>query len=382
MNRKILFIILTAFILFVPFLKVQAVILTPDNPFKRFRVEISFIEPTNIFITHSNIDRVSVNMRTLVAVGTVVLENNAALKSASDAIYLEYFTDTSTTTVKVPVSFVQTSTNTYSFVTSPVVVSNTNNTVYYKIVAEDSNGKFGYYPDSSTYITAGLYPTEQKSIGTDGGTLLLQSGDQTRGDSSITFLGSALLTEQDFLMQELYPTDPLPSVDNLNPIITYYLSPQNFTVTTRALMPSITLYYGDMPPNNNNIDVKWFNGSSWQSVSFANDTEKRTVTVNLSQTNTEFGYYAIFEKVKLTDNDYRPVERAFMPGEKIIFRNLKTGDSVTIFNLKGQPIKTLATAPFEWDGRTTSGGYAESGSYIYQIKVEGRVVSGSLAFVR
>lgn len=71
-----------------------------------------------------------------------------------------------------------------------------------------------------------------------------------------------------------------------------------------------------------------------------------------------------------------------MPGEKITFRGLKEGDTVTIFNLKGQPIKTLATAPFEWDGRTNSGGYAESGSYIYQIKVEGRVVSGSLAFVR
>jgi flagellar hook assembly protein FlgD len=75
-----------------------------------------------------------------------------------------------------------------------------------------------------------------------------------------------------------------------------------------------------------------------------------------------------------------------MPGGKVRFNNLKDGDSVAIYNLKGKLIKKLVPksmeAFVEWDGTSDKGGYVESGSYIYQVKADGKIISGSLAFVR
>jgi hypothetical protein len=142
------------------------------------------------------------------------------------------------------------------------------------------------------------------------------------------------------------------------------------------------MYYGDLPPNINNIEVRWLDGTTWQKVNFTNDTNMRTVTVNLALTNTKLGYYAIFEKSNLTDNDYRPEYRVFKFGEKIVFRNLQAGDTVTILDINARQVRKLTAPPFEWDGKKDNGSYAESGSYIYQIKVDGKIISGTVVFVK
>ena len=132
----------------------------------------------------------------------------------------------------------------------------------------------------------------------------------------------------------------------------------------------------------NNIEVKWLNGTVWENVNFTNDTGMRTVTVNLPLTNTKLGYYAIFDKLPLGDSDYRPSHRVLRFGESLKFRNLEKGDIVTILDISGRSIRKLTKVFFEWDGRKDNGSYAESGSYIYQIKAKGKIISGSTVFVR
>jgi hypothetical protein len=222
-----------------------------------------------------------------------------------------------------------------------------------------------------------------QSIGTEGGVLTLQSGDQRRGNTSNVFAPGALLSAANFRIKELHSSETLPYAGNLQPIIAYEFTPADIIVNSPALMPSITLYYGDMAlANLNNMEVRWLNGTKWEKVNFTNDTDMRTVTVNLALTGTKMGYYAIFVKTPLTDNDYRPEYRVFKFGEKLAFRNLDAGDTVTIFAINGRRVRKLSSPPFEWDGRKDGGSYAESGSYIYQIKVDGKIISGSVAFVR
>ena len=382
MNKKILFTILM--FLFISCAIAGAQIFAYPQK-KIFRAEVSFEEAGNIVsILHLPIERVSVNMRTLVATGTVVLAGeDVQLHSApGEALKIEYYTDSELSPVFSSVTFQKTSGDTYTFVTDPIIVDNSTDFIYYRIIAKTQDGSIGKFPEDETFISANLTQMKLKKIGPEGGTAVLQSGDQTRGDTYERFMPDSLLTTNNFRIKELYTTDSIPLVGSLQPIIVYEFTPADISVNNPSLMPTISLYYGDLPPNNNNIEVKWLNGSGWQNVSFTNDTDKRTVTVNLSLTSTKLGYYGVFNKTALTDNDYRPEFRLLKFGEKMQFRNLQSGDVVTIFNLNGQQIRRITAAPFEWDGRRDSGGYAESGSYIYQIKVSGKIISGSIAFVR
>ncbi len=68
---------------------------------------------------------------------------------------------------------------------------------------------------------------------------------------------------------------------------------------------------------------------------------------------------------------------------------MKDGDVVKIYTVNGKKIAELTTGDavegFEWKGRkgtNNSGDWAESGTYVYQIKLKkGEVISGTIAFV-
>jgi hypothetical protein len=345
---------------------------------------VSFIgSNTTVSVFHIPIERVSVNMRTLVATWTVVLNGVEELSSEQgEAIIVQYYTNDDATVKTSSATYQKISDNTYSFVTDPILIDVSSDYIYYRISAKASDGTIGRFPPDDSFAEANLRQMKSQLVETTGGSLVLQSGDQRRGNTLKSFASGALLSASNFRIKELYTSESLPYIGSLRPIIAYEFTPADIVVNSQALMPTITLYYGDLPPNMNNIEVRWLNGSTWQNVNFTNDTNMRTVTVNLSLTNTKLGYYAIFDKVPLTDNDYRPEYRVFLMGEKLVFRNLQAGDTVTIFDINGRQVRKLNTSPFEWDGRRDSGGYAESGSYIYQIKVNGKIISGSVAFVR
>jgi hypothetical protein len=398
MSKKLILSILIVFIfLGISVSKAHAEVLDSVNPVRRFSVEISFIAPssTTVSIFHIPIERVSVNMRLLVATGTVSLSGDS---TELGSLLIEYYTDnninlsTGSITSAALAKAANKSVNNvltpkagaadYSFVTEPVLVDANAEYIYYRIKAAAKDGTVGIYPADDLYIEANLKQIKSQNIDNSGGSLSLHSGDHTRGNTTINFAPGSLLSDSTFRIKELYTSETLPYLGNLRPVITYEFTPADIIVNTQSLMPSITMYYGDMLTNANNIEVRWFNGTSWERVNFTNDTDMRTVTVTLALTGTKLGYYALFEKVVLRDNDYRPEYRVLKFGDKTVFRNLQAGDVVTIFDINGRRIRRLIEPPFEWDGRKDNGSYAESGSYIYQIKVDGKIISGSIAFVR
>ncbi|MFA6914722.1 MAG: FlgD immunoglobulin-like domain containing protein, partial [Endomicrobiia bacterium] len=124
---------------------------------------------------------------------------------------------------------------------------------------------------------------------------------------------------------------------------------------------------------------------TWEKVSNVTvDLVNKTVSANITKT----GYYAIYVSSNLEDRDYRPAKRVVVQGRDVFkFNNLTEGDSVKIYNINGKKIKEISSGDaegFKWDGRRNSGSYAESGTYIYQIKVKekGKLISGTIAFVK
>lgn len=91
-----------------------------------------------------------------------------------------------------------------------------------------------------------------------------------------------------------------------------------------------------------------------------------------------------------TADDCKPTRRTIVksrigvkyPGFE--FKNMKEGDVLKIYNVNGKKIREITSGTaegFVWDGRNDSGDWAKSGIYIYQLKVDGKLVSGTIAFV-
>ncbi|MDR1695876.1 MAG: gliding motility-associated C-terminal domain-containing protein [Endomicrobium sp.] len=380
MNKKFIFSILIAFLAIFAHKTAYAAVIDGASPAKRFSVEISFVPAkTTVSIFHAPIERVSINMRMLTATGTVSLAGDS-LEIGSLSIH--YYTSDDAVVKTSSVSYQKTGEALYGFTAEPIIIGQESDFIYYRIIAAAKDGTEGKYP-AGGYLKAGLYHTKSQTIGAEGGTLTLHMGDQRYDNTSKSFISGALPADTKFSVKEIDSRETLPYSGNLKPIIAYEFSPANFAVKGGAYMPSITLYYGDLPADAKNIEVRWLDGTSWERVNgFINETDMRSVTLNLAHTGTKLGYYGIFEKSDLTDSGYRPLDRAFRPGEFVEFRNLSPGDKVTIYNLRGQEIsKADSGSQFKWDGKR-DGSYVETGSYIYQIKVKGKVISGSLVFYR
>ena len=56
-----------------------------------------------------------------------------------------------------------------------------------------------------------------------------------------------------------------------------------------------------------------------------------------------------------------------------------------IYTTSGKKIKEITSGDlegFKWDGRKDNGDWAKSGIYVYQIKVKGKLISGTIVFVK
>ena len=89
-------------------------------------------------------------------------------------------------------------------------------------------------------------------------------------------------------------------------------------------------------------------------------------------------------------SDCRPVRRTIVksrigtkyPGFE--FNNMKEGDVLKIFTVNGKKIREITSGDadgFIWDGKKDNGDWAKSGIYIYQLKHDGSLVSGTIVFV-
>ena len=262
---------------------------------------------------------------------------------------------------------------------------------------EISTKTFCWPTDSSEnpYYQAAVV-TNSVSATPSNGKIILESGDQSKKDTSLTIPEE--YSSETFVIEER-PVDE-------------YIEP------AKAAANSVKVVNPNKPVKL--FHVKTSNGSAFEDVVFnisysdltsrdnftlKTGTELSTITENVPVTSVNLsdkivsakinksGYYALFTDVKLLDSDYRPAKRVIVKaraqsrGDVFAFNYLKDGDSVKIYNVNGRKVRTITSGTdegFRWDGKNDSGQYVESGTYVYQIKVKGKskLISGTIAFVK
>jgi hypothetical protein len=293
--------------------------------------------------------------------------------------------------------------------------------VNYRIVAklrkagEQQYTEAAWFPSSTTFHTAMIADSTSTAItASAGGTVEFASGNQEYGNTKVVVPAGVLSGDTNITIKQLSLSQARSVQSQTNTSAKNYKNNTSMTASNNldnqlVALYSVTsypkveisghlatdFYYGS-DTDLTKFDIKYRADatSSWEKVKLEKiDTVLRIVNAKISK----FGEYGIFISSNLSDNDYRPPKRVRVksriksgryPGFE--FRYLQEGDVVKIYNVNGKKIAELTDiVPGEstfWKGRkdaNNSGDWAESGTYIYQIKLKekGKIISGTIAFV-
>lgn len=358
-----------------------------------FRARAVITEP-ELVIIHSQVQKVSPVAKEMVVVGSVDVGSSPNYLSELKLIYT--LPGGSETTEDI--SFASNLGNvTFS---KRIAFSQESGQIEYKIKATAVKGVSVSTETSKFYAVISASVTA--NISASGGTVTLESGNQLYGNTKLVLPSGALPSSQDITITELNTDQTIDASGALKKaaaqemMLTCFEITPDMTLTGSAVL---TLYYGSKTTSQN-ITIKRFNGSSWvdvdsgSTVSLAKSVSAKAPVVNSSSRTvsveiTELGRYATFAgSGSLPDSEYRPKKRVVVFGRaEVEFNNLMDGDVVKIFNVNGKKIREITSGDssgFKWDGKKDDGSYAESGAYIYQIKVASKssLISGTIAFVR
>ena len=362
MNRKILILSLLSFaLLFTASLSFAAF---PGEKTSKVKAAVSFTP--HVTVTHRHVARISPFQDE----ANFVVCGHYGDSSVTHMEIEYYINNDSSTIATLPLKEIST-----PFESAELTVPSAVTSFSYRFVSVVDNNHLDkkYYPyNSNTWIHVPVADYSTKTIGVSGGSIILDNGDQRYGYSEMLIRPDSLSGDRLIQMKECDINSFGASTADL--VRLYDISTQQ----TLSKAAQITLYYGSS--NEGKYVVKYWDGISWKKInsSQVQDTLNKTITFESAS----FGQYGIFIKGEDDDSGYRPEYRVLKFGGKTAFRNLQAGDTVTIYDINGRQVKKLASPPFEWDGRKDNGSYAESGSYIYQIKVGGKIISGSIAFVK
>lgn len=266
---------------------------------------------------------------------------------------------------------------------------------------QDGSVGYAYWPkqltaSSNTYCTVPI-AISVSGVVPEGGSLDIEGGDQAKQDGGIDLL--------DELESGSGTTDValrLLSYDELNDSpslggrvvggLSIELSPEEHQKLMRvriALENTVQKKFVMVYRENNSIP--WAEGRIIKIKKVENGVVYSDIVSRMS------GQYGLFESTDLDSSDYRPEKRVKIKSriasgkyKGFEFKGLKEGDVVKIYNVSGKKIAEItdisALGVAYWNGKkgtNDSGDWAESGTYIYQIKLKekNKIVSGTIAFV-
>ena len=263
--------------------------------------------------------------------------------------------------------------------------SNTN--IDYQIVIDfrDDQGtiiKTVTFPSGTETQHAELTDTVTKDVtASAGGVVEFGSGNQQYESSKLEIAPNSLSSDAQIIIKQLPIEDYISSTEQMAALYQVYSIPDNIEILSPI---KATFYYGLNPTSKKFVlKYKKQDSDNWKDISISNtDLQNKTVMAYISS----LGYYGIFEKVKEEDKSYRPKKRVVVKGRDVFrFNGLQQGDSVKIYTTGGKKIREISSGDadgFKWDGKKDNGDYAASGIYVYQIKVKGKLISGTIVFVK
>ena len=239
------------------------------------------------------------------------------------------------------------------------------------------------FPSGTESQHAELTDTVSKDVtASAGGVVEFGSGNQQYDSTKLEIAPNSLSSDAQIIIKQLPIEDYISSTEQMAALYQVYSIPDNIEILSPI---KATFYYG-LNPTSNNFVLKYKKQDSddWNTnvPITKTDLQNNTVIANISL----LGYYGIFEKVKEEDTSYRPKKRVVVKGRDVFrFNGLQQGDSIKIYTTSGKKIREISSGDadgFKWDGKKDNGDYAASGIYVYQIKVKGKLISGTIAFVK
>ncbi|MBR3654980.1 MAG: hypothetical protein IKN62_06085 [Elusimicrobia bacterium] len=252
---------------------------------------------------------------------------------------------------------------------------------------------------SETFVTANVVSVIEETInGSEGGQKKVFCGDQSKeGDNgyvTVTVPAGAYSGEHKVTVNFLDDTDSSSQGSGSGSTRENVISTASVEVEGLSEIES-PIQIKNLPLQNetsaNKFSMQYENGFDWETAAGANLSVDKTNQI-YSFVAAKLGAYRVIESINLNNSSYRPDNRIVVKGKigstypGFEFKYLQQGDSITIYNLKGRKVRKISadgSDPTIWDGRKDNGDWAESGTYIYQIKLKsgGDVISGTIAFV-
>lgn len=342
-----------------------------------------------ITILHTAPEHVPPINKEMVVVGTVTFSESGNLNSMD----FTYTLQGSSAVTESVTNIVPISATSYRFVKA-IEIEQTSGNISYLFSASGQLSGMSVSTATALYVTTVTAVASQNVDPANPVPVVLESGNQTAGNTSIVFVNGSFTGVQNIIITQLDPNNP-PSFTGTGVagkasetdyfVALYLISPEGLEINPKA---TLTLYYGNA--NVSRLFMKYRDPDTGKWITITDnvviDTNMKTISARIGR----LGYYAVSTQGVTPDNDYRPVKRVVIMGQDTFkFENMTDGDKLKIFNVNGKKIREITSrggyaTGFEWDGRKDDGGWAESGTYIYQLNIQGKgkLISGTIAFVK
>ncbi len=340
-----------------------------------------------ITILHTAPEHVPPINKEMVVVGTVTFSESGNLNSLD----FTYTLQGSSAVTESVTNIVPISATSYRFVKA-IEIEQTSGNISYLFSASGQLSGMSVSTATALYVTTVTAVSSQNVDPANPVPVILESGNQTAGNTSIVFVNGSFTGVQNIIITQLDPNNP-PSFTGVAGkasetdyfVALYLISPEGLEINPKA---TLTLYYGNA--NVSRLFMKYRDPDTGKWITITDnvviDTNMKTISARIGR----LGYYAVSTQGVTPDNDYRPAKRVVIMGHDTFkFDNMADGDKLKIFNVNGRKIREINAKGsyangFEWDGRKDDGGWAESGTYIYQLKIQGKdkLINGTIAFVK
>lgn len=342
-----------------------------------------------ITILHTAPEHVPPINKEMVVVGTVTFSESGNLNSLD----FTYTLQGSSAVTESVTNIVPISATSYRFVKA-IEIEQTSGNISYLFSASGQLSGMSVSTATALYVTTVTAVASQNVDPANPVPVVLESGNQTAGNTSIVFVNGSFTGVQNIIITQLDPNNP-PSFTGTGVagkasetdyfVALYLISPEGLEINPKA---TLTLYYGNA--NVSRLFMKYRDPDTGKWITITDnvviDTNMKTISARIGR----LGYYAVSTQGVTPDNDYRPVKRVVIMGQDTFkFENMTDGDKLKIFNVNGKKIREITSrggyaTGFEWDGRKDDGGWAESGTYIYQLNIQGKgkLINGTIAFVK
>lgn len=339
-------------------------------------------------IQHKKLQRVSDLYRMVVATGAVLAPQGAS------SVTMSYKTNKETAYTDLVVTYTGLK-KSEGFRFELTIPDRTAERFDYFFKVEDSKQNAVYSPVYREFFTAAINTAQKYTIGAKGGVLVLPDGNADDGETSLNIPEGALGGDKEITITEMDPDDSSlpqgnPPAVSQRPISIYKFEPAGLTFNKLITM---NLLYKDFDNNGvidgtnfkeENMRVMWWDGYEWRPFGTKVDPVK-----NLAVSRTKhFSYYAVFPANPLTDDDYRAKEKIITPAsidthnDFATFGMLGPDDVVTIYDVNGNQVRKISGDDISWDGKDDYGDVVPSGIYIYQMRINGKIISGTVVVAK